>query len=331
MLNVNRNINLATPLVRKGGKGPDVLPYLNNLRMFIYYSDLASNTVLTGKTGSIFISESRWNPYYEYATISASVSGTLFNNMSAASQVAYSIVSRSVGEGPYFTGSLAGPPTTATNQSAVLSTFVSISGSNVLNDMSSSWSFVTYLKPDNTFNQNTFNFGNFAQSLFSKIRSDGGFCKTAAYSISPTPNTVIVTTGEPLGGGANPIISASFSSPSINLADGNYHMITITVNDLSASVYIDNKLASGSFNSAAIDWTYNNGSTGNTYKDLIFGGNVNHQIGGAGGDQLYRAFMGNQKAILIYNKGLNLSDVGNLYSIFQRDNLAPGINVDVNN
>jgi hypothetical protein len=328
MLNVNRNINLATPLVKVSGKGPDILPYLNNLRMFIYYSDLASNTVLTGNTGSTFISESRWNPYYQNATISASVSGTILDTLTQASQLVYSVVSRSVSEGPYFTGSLANPPTTATNQTSTLQNFVCISGSNVLNDMSSSWSFVTYLKPDNTFNQNTFNFGNFAQSLFSKIRSDDGFCKTSAYSISPTPNTVIVTTGEPTGGGN--ITSASFNSPSINLADGNYHMITITVNDLSASVYIDNKLASGSFNSTGLGWTFNNGTVGNTYKDLKFGGPVSHNII-AGGSQNYRPFMGNQKAILIYNKGLNLSDVANLYSIFERDNLAPGINVDVNN
>lgn len=333
MLNVNRNINLATPLVRAGGKGPDILPYLNNLRMFIYYSDLQANTLLTGtRPNGTFASESRWRPYYEdSSTLNASVSGTILNTLTATSQQTYNVVSRSVGEGPYFTGSLADPPSTATNQTSTLPYFVCVSGSNPLNDISSSWSFVTYLKPDNTFNQTTFNFGNFAQSFFSKISTDDARCKTAAFSISTNPNTVILTAGQPSGLPGGAIVSASFSAPSVNLADGNYHMITITVNDSTASVYFDDKLGSGSFGNAEnYGWTYNDGASGRTYKNLRFGGPVVHDVVGTGGSQDYRPFMGNQKAIAIYNKGLNLDDVKNLYSIFQRDNLAPGRNVDIN-
>jgi hypothetical protein len=329
MLNVNRNINLATPLVRKGGKGPDVLPYLNNLRMFIYYSDLASNTVLSGKSGEIFISGGRWNPYYQNATISSSVSGTLFNNMSAPSQLAYSIVSRSVGEGPYFTGSLADPPAIANNQDANSPYQVFISGSSALSDMSSSWTYVTYIKPD-PIDQNIYNYGLYPQNLYNYADTVNSQIKSAALSLSGGGNgSIIVSTG--LGSGTGYILSSSFSIPSITLADGNYHMITITVSSSVASVYIDTQLASGSGTGDPY-YAWNNVSNPDitTFKNMKFGSNVQNNIGGSGGTT-HRAFNGSNKSIAIWDTAFTAADVSNMYGIFLRDNLAPGINVDVNN
>jgi hypothetical protein len=332
MLNVNRNINLATPLVRKGGKGPDVLPYLTNLKMFVYYSDLASNTILTGKpTASGFISESRWIPYYQYATISASVSGTLFNTLTAASQANYSIVSRSVGEGPYFTGSLADPPNISQNQNPNSQYQVYISGSSALSDISSSWTYVTYIKPDPT-SQNIYNYALYAQNLYNYFENKPpqNIPALKAAAIDLFNSKIIVSTGQFFGGIPNRIYSGSFDIPgTINMLDGNYHMVTITVNNSTASVYVDTELTSGSGTTQLLEYGWNVlNSSETTFRDMKFGSNVNTSFLGAG-VQIYRAFNGSNKSIAIWDKSFTAADVVGMYGIFLRDNLAPGINVDV--
>jgi hypothetical protein len=334
MLNVNRNINLATPLVKVSGKGPDILPYLTNLKMFIYYSDLASNTILTGNSASIFIPESRWNPYYQYASISASVSGTLFNTLTAPSQAAYSIVSRSVGEGPYFTGSLADPPAIANNQNANSQYQVYISGSSALSDISSSWTYVTYIKPDPT--NNIFNYGLYPMNLYNyELTSISGIVKSAGLFMGENvnPDKIIVSTGQQDGLPGQALISGSFNTPGgIYMGDGNYHMITITVNSGTASVYVDNQLASGSGNTQTTAYSWNqHDNAPSEYKNMKFGSNV--VAPGVGGkySTTNRAFVGANKSIAIWDKAFTAADVVGMYGIFLRDNLAPGINVDVNN
>ena len=333
MLNVNRNINLATPLVRKGGKGPEVLPYLTNLKMFVYYSDIASGVGLTGRINPLntneFFKSSSWNPYYEYGSLSSSVSGTLFNTLTASSQFSQSYMSRSVGEGVYFTGSLADPPTTQTNQNPTSSYEVFISGSSTLSDISSSWTYITYIKPD-PINQGNFNYGLYAQNLYNYFNNvpPEDIPQLKAAAIDLYNSKIIVSTGQFFGGIPNRIYSGSFDIPgTINMLDGNYHMVTITVNNSTASVYVDTQLTSGSGTTQLLEYGWNVlNSSETTFRDMKFGSNVNTSLLGAG-VQIYRAFNGWNKSIAIWNKAFTSDDVNSVYTMFVRDSFAPGRNV----
>jgi hypothetical protein len=241
--NTNRNVNLAVPVIRIGGQGriPDTLPYLTNLKLFVWYTDLPIQVDLTG-------SLNYWQPYYSQSVISSSqtVFGTIQNTYPSGTAP----VSRS-GEDtpnyvdatpPYFSGSY------LRQYSSSFQDYTQFS--SLLNDISTSYTIAFTAKIDPTKlanlygNEGTNEFTLWEKSVENPKGGMPNYTKGVTY-VSGSDNFKLYT-GEVFTTGAIETYVMD-TTASVDYVNNDYHMIALSVTGNVATMYVDNQPLSGAF------------------------------------------------------------------------------------
>ena len=329
----------------------DILPNLSTLKKFEYYTDLPANTVLSGwdpVNTNVFLSSS-WNSYYSQSALNMNISSSWFNTIkfgSDASAGNYPISRSAALEGPFMWGSVSNTTSSywdMPNQNLATSSFQSLSSSVAFNidtyptnAISSSWTVITYIKPDINNMQSGITTNRSEAMMLWNIDRVTGINDNIMGAAFETPlngrtfsGSIILTTGFSDGQATTRIRSGSYNIPtSINMFDGNYHMVATKFTDLgtgwaSGSVWIDGIHVTGSwvnestFNRNEFKW-----ATGAA--NYRFGNNVN--VTGVLPQQ-YRAYLGRVKSWMTYGEALSNDDIQTVYSLLQRNTLSPATNV----
>ena len=241
--NTNRNVNLAVPLVRIGGQGapPDTLPYLSNLKLFVWYTDLPIQVDLTG-------SLNYWQPYYSQSVISASQ--TVYANIINTYPSGTAPISRS-GEDtpnyvdatpPYFSGSY------LRQYSSSFQDYTQFS--DLLNNISTSYTIAFTAQIDPTKlanlygNEGTNEFTLWEKSVQNPAAGMPNYTKGVTY-VSGSDNFKLYT-GEVFASGAIETYVMD-TTASVNYVNNDYHMIALSVSGNVATMYVDNQPLSGAF------------------------------------------------------------------------------------
>jgi len=331
----------------------DILPNLSTLKMFEYYTDEPANTVLSGWdpiNTNVFLSSS-WDSYYSASALNMNVSSSWFNTIkfgSNASAGNYPISRSAALEGPFMWGSVTnvtGAYYNFPNQDLTSNNFQSLSSSADFGPdnfpttgISSSWTVITYIKPDPNNLAPTLG-GNLdaPMSLWNIDNTgdaDTGIVMGAAFvsnKIGATfSGSIILTTGITDGQPTTSIKSGSYDIPSsINMFDGNYHMIATKFTQIgtgsyaSGSVWIDGTHVTGSWSNPAFNQNEFRWSGGKA--NYRFGNSVS--ITRSFAQQNYRAYLGRIKSWITYGEALSNDDIQTVYSVLQRNTLSPATNV----
>lgn len=331
----------------------DILPNLSTLKKFEYYTDLPANTVLSGwdtANTNVFLSSS-WQSYYSASALAMTVSSSWHNNIKFgidASAGNYPISRSAALEGAFMWGCVSDTTQSywnVSNQNVTSSNFQALSASVAYNTdtypttgISSSWTVITYIKPDP--NNMTVGLGNNRQEAMALWNIDGvtgvpsvmGAAFETPFNGRTFSGSIILFTGISDGQSTTRIKSGSYDIPtSINMFDGNYHMIATKFTQIgtgsyaSGSVWIDGVHVTGSWVNESI---YNQNEfrwpTGNTAK-YKFGNTIN-VVGGAA-PEVYRPYLGWIKSWMTWGEALSNDDIQTVYSLLQRNTLAPATNV----
>lgn len=213
------------------------LPYLDNLKLFVWYKDLPVTQSLTS-------SLSYWQPYYSQSVISASqtVFGTIQNSFPSGSTP---ISRSSATEGPSFSGSYLRIYSSSLQQYTEFS--------SLLNDISSSYTiaFVSKLNEaqlPNLYGANgTDEFTLWEKSVQNPIAGAPNYTKGVTY-VSGSDNFKLY--GGVINNTGSVISYTMDTTASVDILDGNYHLIVLSVSNSVANMYVDNQPLSGSFNVA---------------------------------------------------------------------------------
>lgn len=318
----------------------DILPNLSTLKKFEYYTDLPANTILSGpNSASVYISSS-WQAYYSASALNMNVSSSWYNTVTAG----FYPISRSAAlEGPYMWGSITDASASYydfPNQDASSLSYQSLLSNNTFtSSISSSWTVITYIKPDPNSNAPGISTNRSEGMALWNLNSASFFGAPmgAAYDTNLSNSTpagkIILYTGiSDAQAGTSRIKSGSYDIPtSINMFDGNYHMIATKFTQIgtgsyaSGSVWIDGVHVTGSwinestFNPNNFQWP----SQATKYE---FGNNIKNSFGGTL-STCYRAYMGSIKTWMTWGESLSSDDIQTVYSILERNTLSPATNV----
>jgi hypothetical protein len=332
----------------------DILPNLSTLKKFEYYTDEPANTVLSGwdpVNTNVFLSSS-WDSYYSASALNMNVSSSWFNTIKYGGDATagnYPISRSAALEGPFMWGSVTnvtGAYWAEPNQNLTSNNFQSLSSSVSFNTatypttgISSSWTVITYIKPDpNNLAVGLGSNRDAPMTLWNINNTGDADPRVVMGAAFETPlggrtfsGSIILTTGIPDGQSTTRIKSGSYDIPtSINMFDGNYHMIATKFTQIgtgsyaSASVWIDGTHVTGSwlnpsFNPNEFQWS------GGAAAEYRFGNSVSISRGFA--NQNYRAYLGRIKAWMTYGEALSNDDIQTIYSVLQRNTLSPATNV----
>ena len=325
----------------------DILPNLSTLKKFEYYTDEPANTVLSGwdpVNTNVFLSSS-WDSYYSQSALNMNVSSSWVNTIKYggdASAGNYPISRSAALEGPFMWGSvtnITGAYYNFPNQNFTSSNLQSLLSNNAFtSSISSSWTVITYIKPDiNNLQSGVTTNRAVPMTLWNlnNATSTGQGYMGAAFETPTNGRTfsgsIVLYTGI---GDAQPgqsrIKSGSYDIPtSINMFDGNYHMVATkftqigTGSSASASVWIDGTYVTGSWLNPAFNPNEFVWPTGATRYE--FGNNINNSFGGDNGTY-YRAYLGNIKTWMTWGEALSNDDIQTVYSVLQRNTLSPATN-----
>jgi hypothetical protein len=325
----------------------DILPNLSTLKKFEYYTDEPANTVLSGwdpVNTNVFLSSS-WDSYYSQSALSMNVSSSWFNTIKYGGDATagnYPISRSAALEGPFMWGSVTnvtGAYWQFPNQNLTSNNFQSLLSNNAFtSSISSSWTVITYIKPDP--NNIVVGLGanrDVPMTLWNLNNADGlNFGHMGAAFETPTNNrtfsgSIVLYTGISDGqAGQSRIKSGSYDIPiSINMFDGNYHMIATKFTQIgtgsyaSGSVWIDGTHVTGSWLNPAFNQNEFRWPGGATRYE--FGNNISNSYGGNG--TYYRAYLGWIKSWMTWGESLSNDDIQTTYSVLERNTLSPATNV----
>ena len=331
----------------------DILPNLSTLKKFEYYTDEPANTVLSGWdpiNTNVFLSSS-WDSYYSASALNMNVSSSWFNTIKYGGDAAagnYPISRSAALEGPFMWGSVTnvtGAYYNFPNQDLTSNNFQSLSSSVAFGTdtfpttgISSSWTVITYIKPDPNNIAPTLGGNLDAPMSLWNIDNTGDADPKIVMGAAFVSNkigatfsgSIILTTGISDGQSTLAIKSGSYDIPiSINMFDGNYHMIATKFTQIgtgsyaSGSVWIDGTHVTGSWSNPAFNQNEFRWSTGPA--NYRFGNSVSITRGFA--QQNYRAYLGRIKSWITYGEALSNDDIQTVYSVLQRNTLSPATNV----
>lgn len=329
----------------------DTLPNLSTLKKFEYYTDEPANTVLSGWdpiNTNVFLSSS-WDSYYSQSALNMNVSSSWFNTIKFGSDAAtgnYPISRSAALEGPFMWGSISSTSSVywnAPNQNLTSSLYQSLLSNNAFtSSISSSWTVINYIKPDpNNMAVGVTTNRQEAMALWNlnNVSSLGNGYMGAAFETPLNGRTfsgsIVLYTGISDGqAGTSRIKSGSYDIPtSINMFDGNYHMIATKFTQIgtgsyaSGSVWIDGVHITGSWVNEAIynqnEFQWPGGAT-----KYEFGNIINNGFGSPGSNNTaYRAYLGTIKSWMTWGESLSNDDIQNVYSVLERNTLSPATNV----